>query len=50
VHAQKQPGLSYVGVAVPVGRLPVEQMRAVAEVAEHFGTGEIRLTVWQNLL
>jgi ferredoxin-nitrite reductase len=25
-------------------------MRAVADIADRFGTGEIRLTVWQNLL
>ena len=50
VHAQMQPGLSYIGVSVPVGRLPVAQMLAVADVAEGFGTGEIRLTVWQNLI
>src|SRR6185312_1718078 len=25
-------------------------MRVIADVAEEFGTGEIRLTVWQNLL
>ncbi|HEY1804461.1 MAG TPA: NirA family protein [Terracidiphilus sp.] len=50
VHPQKQPGLSYIGVSVPVGRLPVEQMLAVAEIAERFGNGQIRLTVWQNLV
>ena len=50
VHAQSQPGLSYVGIVVPVGWLPVEQARALAEIAERFGTGELRLTVWQNLL
>lgn len=50
VHAQRQPGLVYMGVALPAGRLSAEQMRVVAEVAERFGTGEIRLTVWQNLL
>ena len=50
VHPQLQPGLSYVGVSVPVGRLPVAQMRAVADIAERFGDGEIRLTVWQNLI
>jgi ferredoxin-nitrite reductase len=50
VHPQAQDGLSYIGVSVPVGRLPVAQMRAVADVAERFGTGEIRLTVWQNLI
>ena len=49
-HPQLQPGLSYLGVSTPVGRLPVAQMIAIAEAAERFGTGEIRLTVWQNLL
>jgi ferredoxin-nitrite reductase len=50
IHTQRQPGLSYVGIAVPVGRLPVKQMRALADVADQFGSGELRLTVWQNLL
>lgn len=50
VHAQRQPGLSYIGVAAPVGRLSASQMRAVAAIAEQHGSGEIRLTVWQNLL
>ena len=50
VHPQQQAGLSYIGVSVPVGQLPVPQMIAVAEIAEKFGTGEIRLTVWQNLI
>ena len=49
-HPQRQPGLSYIGVAVPVGRLSTAQMRAVAAIAEEHGSGEIRLTVWQNLL
>lgn len=50
IHAQAQADLNYVGVTVPVGRLPVDQMRAVAEIADRFGSGEVRLTVWQNLL
>jgi ferredoxin-nitrite reductase len=50
VHPQRQPGLNYIGVSVPVGRLPVQHMLALAHVAEAFGTGELRLTVWQNLL
>lgn len=50
VHAQKQAGLHYVGVAVPVGRLLETQMLALADVAERFGTGDLRLTVWQNLI
>lgn len=50
IHPQSQPGLSYIGVCVPVGHLPAAQMRAVADIAERFGTGELRLTVWQNLI
>ncbi len=50
VHAQSQSGLNYIGIAVPVGRLPVKQMRALADAADQFGSGELRLTVWQNLL
>lgn len=50
VHEQRQPGMHYVGVSVPVGRLPVDQMRALADIADNFGNGELRLTVWQNLI
>jgi ferredoxin-nitrite reductase len=50
IHAQTQPDMHYIGVSVPVGRLPVEQMLAVANVADRYGNGEIRLTVWQNLV
>jgi ferredoxin-nitrite reductase len=50
VHKQAQMGMNYIGVVVPVGRLPVAQMRAVAGIADEFGSGEIRLTVWQNLI
>ncbi|MEP9352981.1 NirA family protein [Xanthobacter sp. KR7-65] len=50
VHAQKQAGLNYVGVGLPVGRLSVAQMHGLADIAARFGDGDIRLTVWQNLL
>ena len=50
VHEQKQPGLSYVGVVIPVGRITAERMRGLADIADRFGSGTIRLTVWQNLL
>jgi len=49
-HPQSQEGFSYLGVSVPVGRLDPAQMKAVAQAAREFGNGEIRLTVWQNLL
>lgn len=50
VHVQKQPGLRYVGIVLPAGRLRDDQMRALAEIADEFGSGELRLTVWQNLI
>jgi ferredoxin-nitrite reductase len=50
VHAQKQKGFSWIGIALPVGKLLPDQMRGLARIAAEFGDGEIRLTVWQNLL
>ncbi|MEO3475480.1 NirA family protein [Roseomonas sp. CAU 1739] len=50
LHAQKQEGLSYIGVVCPLGRLTVDRLRGLADVARRFGSGTIRLTVWQNLL
>ena len=50
VHPQKQPGLNWIGVVLPVGRMTAAQMRGFAEVARDLGDGDIRLTVWQNLL
>ena len=46
----RNPDLHYIGLSIPVGRLPVAQMRAIADIADRFGSGEVRLTVWQNLL
>lgn len=50
VHAQAQAGLNWIGVALPVGKLTVPQMRVIAAIARQCGDGDIRLTVWQNLL
>jgi ferredoxin-nitrite reductase len=50
VHRQRQAGLSYVGVALPVGRMQADQMRALADIADRYGSGTIRLTVWQNVI
>jgi ferredoxin-nitrite reductase len=50
IHAQKQVGLHWLGVVVPVGRLSVAQMRGLAAIAGECGDGDLRLTVWQNLL
>jgi ferredoxin-nitrite reductase len=50
VHPQKQDGLWWVGLVLPAGKMSVEQMRGIARIAREHGDGDIRLTVWQNLL
>ena len=50
VHQQKQPGLNWIGVVLPVAKLTADQMRGLAKIAADLGDGDIRLTVWQNLL
>ena len=50
VHPQKQAALNYIGVVLPVGKMLVEQMHEIAALARDLGDGDIRLTVWQNLL
>jgi ferredoxin-nitrite reductase len=49
VHEQRD-GRYFVGVSVPVGRLPASDARALADLAEAYGSGEIRLTRRQNPL
>jgi len=49
-HPQKQAGFFYLGVVLPVGKISAAQMRALSAVAEKYGDGDLRLTVWQNLL
>ena len=50
VYPQKQPGLNYVGLHVPIGRIYADEMFELARMAEVYGSGEIRLTVEQNLI
>lgn len=50
VHPQKQEGLNWIGLVLPVGKLTVDQLRGIAALARDLGDGDIRLTVWQNLI
>jgi ferredoxin-nitrite reductase len=50
IHRQAQPGLSSVGIVIPVGRMSAEQMLKLAELADTCGDGELRPTVWQNII
>lgn len=50
VYAQKQKGLNYVGAAIPVGQISPRQLLRLAELSDLYGSGEVRLTVWQNVV
>lgn len=50
VHPQKQEGLSFVGLHIPVGRVQADDMDELARIAEDYGSGELRLTVEQNII
>ncbi|KQK01753.1 ferredoxin--nitrite reductase, chloroplastic [Brachypodium distachyon] len=50
VHPQKQQGLSFVGLHVPVGRVQAADMYSLARLADEYGSGELRLTVEQNIV
>ena len=50
VTAQRQAGLSSVGASVLRGRLSGDQLEQLAQLAEEFGSGELRTTIMQNIL
>lgn len=50
VYKQKQAGLNYAGLNIPVGRLFADDMFEIARLAEVYGSSEIRLTVEQNVI
>jgi len=49
VYDQKD-GTNYVGLSVPVGRLPAEEAIELADLAKTYGSGEVRLSRRQNPL
>lgn len=50
IHPQRQTGRFYIGIVVPVGHLTVDQLQGLADLADRYGSGILRLTVWQNLV
>ncbi len=50
IYDQKQSGLKYVGLHVPVGRLAAADLFDLARIAEVYGSGELRLTVEENVI
>ncbi|MCC3374020.1 nitrite/sulfite reductase [Cohnella sp. REN36] len=50
VHPQKQQGLNYVGLNIPVGRTSSDEFDQLADLADQYGDGTIRTTITQNVL
>ncbi|HKB90559.1 MAG TPA: NirA family protein, partial [Opitutaceae bacterium] len=50
VYRQAQRGLNSIGVGIPVGRMKAKQMHQLADISTNYGKGDLRLTVWQNLI
>jgi ferredoxin-nitrite reductase len=50
VYRQRQPGLNYVGLKTPVGRVTANQLDDLARLAERYGQGELRFTASQDVL
>ncbi|HZA79959.1 MAG TPA: ferredoxin--nitrite reductase [Actinomycetes bacterium] len=50
VHPQRQPGRSYVGLNVTVGRMPGRNLVEAARLADEYGGGGLRLATDQNLI
>ncbi len=50
IHPQKQDGLNYAGLHIPVGRLKAEDLQDLGTASLHYGSGEVRLTEEQNAI
>lgn len=50
VHPQPQAGRVRVGILVPAGRLSQTECRQIADLADEYSAGEVRLTVEQNII
>ena len=49
-YKQAQRGVTSIGVGIPIGRMSSKQMHGLATLAANFGKGELRLTIWQNVI
>ncbi|HHY73573.1 MAG TPA: nitrite/sulfite reductase [Bacillus bacterium] len=50
VHKQKQAGLNYVGINIPIGRISPDDVLELARVSKKYGNGEIRHCNSQNIM
>ena len=50
IYRQKETGLNYIGLKIPVGRIYADDLQGIAGLAETYGTGEIRLAANQAMI
>ncbi|HWN12331.1 MAG TPA: ferredoxin--nitrite reductase, partial [Candidatus Dormibacteraeota bacterium] len=50
IFRQREPGLNYVGLKTPVGRVTADQLDALARLADRYGRGELRFMASQDVL
>lgn len=50
IYRQKQPSMNYVGLKIPVGRIMGNKLEKLAELAERYGNGEIRISPAQTMI
>jgi len=50
IYRQKQAGLNYAGLKVPVGRIRAPDLLEVAALAERYGNGALRLSPAQTII
>jgi ferredoxin-nitrite reductase len=50
IYRQKETGLNYIGLKIPVGRIHADDLMEIAALAETYGTGEIRLAANQAMI
>ncbi|SFI61846.1 nitrite/sulfite reductase [Thermoflavimicrobium dichotomicum] len=50
VHPQKQKGLYYVGLNIPIGRTSADEFFQLADLADKYGSGGLRTVNTQNII
>lgn len=50
VHKQRQEGLNYIGLSVPVGRMSAQELEELARLADEYGNGSLRTCNSQNIV
>ena len=50
IHQQCQTDLYYLGIVLPLGRWSIDRIYSLGKIAARSGSGNIRLTPWQNII